>query len=102
MFTKTYYLPYVLCGHFALSTLSESCFKGGVFEVSFRHKNTEWLEVFIELRGVAWGRERLLFTMTPQSFTSRLRIVLHDIGMATKQAVKFTTHSFRRGAGNDA
>ena len=31
-------LPYVPCGHFALSTLSETCFKDAVFEVNVRHK----------------------------------------------------------------
>ena len=34
-------LPYVPCGHFALSTLSETCFKDAVFEVNVRHKDIE-------------------------------------------------------------
>ena len=35
-------LPYVPCGHFALGTLSETCFKDAVFEVNVRqHKLTK-------------------------------------------------------------
>ena len=36
--SKKMILPYVPCGHFALSTLSETCFKDAVFEVNVRHK----------------------------------------------------------------
>ena len=31
---KNMILPYVQCGHFALSTLSETCLKDAVFEIN--------------------------------------------------------------------
>ena len=36
---KNTILKYVTCGHFALSTLSETCFQDAVFEVNVRQSN---------------------------------------------------------------
>ena len=37
-FDKTMILPHVPCGHFALSTLSETCLKDAVFEINVTSK----------------------------------------------------------------
>ena len=40
-FDENMILPYVPCGHFALSTLSETCFKVSVFETDVKKYNNE-------------------------------------------------------------
>ena len=58
-------LPYAPCGHFALSTLSETCFKDTVFEVNVRQKNSENLQ------------NPKMSNLTPKSKTvSELHIIL--------------------------
>ena len=37
-FDKNMILPHVPCGHFALSTLSETCLKDAVFEINVTSK----------------------------------------------------------------
>ena len=53
-FDKNMILPHVPCGHFALSTLSETCLKDVVFEINvtskFHKKNVNIVNVKFETK----------------------------------------------------
>ena len=60
-----------------------------------------WLAALKELRQESGESHNLLFAFSAQCVTNTLQSLLLECGLSVEEASRFTTHSFRRGAGVD-